>query len=156
MFDLLAHKRHVGGPNFVDDVAWVSMVRKLIFKVFFKYPDRDFLVTPYSLYETGEIIEHLTMPSEFDCPVLPTPIKRNLFRLYATILFLARNAHLGTPKSNLSKLRAMEMGHVHILSQLVPNKPQIQEALASVYSVLFTDMFVIPLSSLEKRASVSI
>lgn len=138
MHDLFARK----DPDFKGHVKWTALTRFLVFKVFFKHPDRDFLITPHTLMETGDIKDSRHMDPAFDCPILPTAIKRNLFRLYATIVYLLKGIQLGLPAHPLSKLRAIQHGHPLILEQMVGkdrDDSEFYEALVDIYSLLFKD-----------------
>ena len=145
----------VGDTRGFDGFRWGEMTQGLIFKVFYKYPDRDFLITPVNLLENGDIVEAHDMEADFDCPVLPTPFLRNLFRLYATIIFLTRKVLLGNLYDQACRLRAIKDGHPHILMSYVSDAPEIACALNDIYSMMFEGKVVPPVSSTVKPLSAS-
>ena len=130
-----------------EGFKWADMTYELMFKVFYRYPDRDFLVTPVNLLENGDIVETHDMEAAFDCPALPTHFQRNLFRLYATIAFVTRKVQLGNPHNQASRLRAIKDGHLHILRSYFSDLPDVAGSLNDIYSVLFEDTVVPPQSS---------
>lgn len=139
-----------------EGFKWSDMAYKLMFKVFYKYPDRDFLVTPVNLLENGDIVEAYKMEAAFDCPVLPTHFQRNLFRLYATIAFVTQKVQLGNLHDHVSRLRALKDGHPHIVRSYFSDFPDVASALNDIYSVLFKDTIVPPQSSSDPLSASDI
>lgn len=138
----------LGDTRGFQGFQWPKMTHNLMSKVFYKYPDRDFLVTPVNLQENGHIVETHEMEAAFDCPVLPTPFHRNLFRLYATIAFVTKKVQLGNPYDQACQLRAIKYGHHHITNSYFSDHPDIVAALNDIYGALFAHTVVPPKSSL--------
>lgn len=132
-----------------EGFRWADMTRKLMFNVFYKYPEKDFLITPVNLLENGDIVEAYDMEAAFDCAVLPTHFQRNLFRLYATIAFVTQKVQLGNPHDQTCRLRAIKDGHFLIIKGYFLNHPDIAGALNDIYSVLFSGTVVHPESPLD-------
>ena len=142
--------------NHVDDVMWANLTHQLIVKLFFAYPNRDFLITPHTLMETGEVLDmNVCMDSVFDCPCLQTPVKRNLFRLYATIVHLTLNIQLGLPEDTLSKYRAILCGHKSILAKASCSQT-VNESLSAIYLVLFKDGIIHPSQDVSVLDTINI
>jgi hypothetical protein len=126
---------------------WENLTRQVMFKTFYIYPDRDFMVTPANLLANGVIDETYPIDAAFDCPLLPTAYKRNLFRLYATVVRVAGGVQLGIPEDHLSKLRAVEIGHPHLLKMYFAKNKEVSAALLDVYSVMFREDIVGPVGA---------
>lgn len=136
---------------------WETMTNQLIFKTFFQHKDRDFLLTPANLLENGVIVEKYSLDASFDCPLYTTPIKRNLFRLYTTIARVAGAVQLGIPENPLSKLRALEEGHTHLVNQYFGRgNREVASALNSIYSVMYKEVIELPASSSNPEDTVII
>lgn len=131
----------------LTDFKWEKMARQVIFKTFYPYPNRDFMVTPINMLENGTMDERHPMEALFDCPLYPTAFMRNLYRLYTTIAYVTKGVQLGLPMDHVSKLRAVEIGHPYILSSYFIDDPGVAAALSDIYSVMFDDIIVHPPST---------
>ena len=138
----------------LDGFAWDRMTRAVVFDTFYTHPDRDFLVTPDNLLENGQISETRPMDAAFDCPLLPTPFLRNLFRLYATVANMTQMVQLGIPEDDLSKLRALELGHPHLLEMYYEPGSLAASSLKDIYAVMFKDVISPPARSPEATAII--
>lgn len=128
---------------------WEHFTRAIVFKTFFCNPDRDFIVTPQNILENGTIEEKFPLDAIFDCPLFPTPYKRNLYRLYVTIAYVTKGIQLGIPFDHMSKLRAIRYGHTQIINTYFNSERDrnIAIALNDIYSVLNTDVISPPVST---------
>lgn len=132
--------KDVGGTRGFQGFKWRAMVQDLIFKVFHKNPHKDFLVTPVNLLENGYIVETHAMEKVFDCPALPTPFARNLFRLYTTIAFVTKKVQLANP-DQACQLRAFKDGHPFILTHYFYDSPEVAQALNDIYCWISQESF---------------
>lgn len=136
----------------LNTFAWDKMVRMLMRTTF--YSDRDFSVTPHNLLENGDITTAHPMDPAFDCQLLPTAYKRNLFRTYATIARVTAGVQLGIPENPLSKLRAVERGHRSIVNLYFPShNDKAADALHDLYIALIKDVILPPGGESELAAT---
>ena len=114
------------------------MTHNLIIKAFLKNPTKDFMITPRNLRENGAIFETHPMEACLDCPLYRSPFKRNLFRLYATILQTTMVMQIGIPDNQLSKIRFMGSGgHEYLLKHVIRDKnEEVRSALVDIHSIL--------------------
>lgn len=93
------------------------------------------MITPSNVMQNGDIVESSPMEPMFDCPILRTPFKRNLYRLYTTVVYVSRNIQLGLPMNHLSKLAAIQNAHMHILTE--QETSSIRPALIDIHNLIF-------------------
>ena len=130
----------------ISDIKWEQMSRYLVFKLFYKHPNRDFIISPVNILENGEVREVYPMDASFDCPLFPTPFKRNLFRLYATIARVVSGVQLGIPDDHLGKMKALEIGHPYFINEYFQLGSEAARALKDIYTIMFADTIVEPVS----------
>ncbi|GFR75988.1 hypothetical protein ElyMa_005789200 [Elysia marginata] len=87
----------------MDPVDW-NCISQSVISIISQHPDKDLNINPHSI--TGQITDGAPEEPMFNCTLLSTPLKRNLFRLLSSLLFRVLGVQLGVPTLPHTQLTA--------------------------------------------------
>lgn len=122
---------------------WKSLTKHMLLKVILKHPKEDMFISPYTFTTGCEVLysdAQRAHDNDFGCQALSSPVKRNAYRLYTTLYYAySGGTFLGHPKSELSKIRAVQEGHLLLISNM---PEEVRESFCDIYLVIFTSKII--------------
>lgn len=133
---LSVHQLYAGNKDsssFIE-VDWMCMARDVIENAIRPFPSAEYNINPYTLKENGAITSDAApRDPSFTCNLLATAVERNLYALYATMLYVSTGMRLGLHYSDPSKLAAFCLSHEHIMVMCKQDRPLLCNALHLIY-----------------------
>lgn len=113
------------------------MTRNIVKDAILAHPQTIYNINPHTLMESGHIIGCAKQMNAHACDTwMRTPVEKNLYALYSTILYTCTRFRLGDPLSDVSKMMAFKMSHDFIMLKFEKDHRKMCFALSHIHGTL--------------------